>query len=434
MSAISDSDKTERAVYEALTEVTAEGGSERPRNFLKHVLSLSSTKTGDGLVDPKLVLAWLLAALGAPAALVGWLVPLREAGSLLPQLFTAGWLRSRPRRKWAWAVGSVIQGFSVAAMAVAAWNLDGAQAGWTIVGLLALFAFARSVCSVTYKDVLGRTLPKATRGAATGAAASIAAGLTLLYGALLSLGALERTVTTIAGGLLVAACLWIFAAAVFTTLAEDRGKVERSENLVAATASQLGLLTTDPQLVRFIATRGLLIATALAPPYLVALTGRQGERELGSLGPFVVASALASMSSGYIWGRLSDRSSRLVLAAAATVACCVLLGTAALVVFLPGVFALEITPPALLFVLMVAYQGVRLGRSTHLVDMANDENRAAYTALSNTIIGLLLMLGGLFGFVAQAGGNALVLAIFGAMCGAAAGCALGLEEVQASDA
>lgn len=433
MSALPDSDQAERAVYEALTDEDARDGSNRPGNFLKHVLSLTSTKTGDGLLDPKLVLAWLLATLGAPTALAGWLVPLREAGSLLPQLFTAGWLRSRPRRKWAWAVGSVIQGLCAAGMALAAWNLDGMRAGWTIVGLLAVFAVARSVCSVTYKDVLGRTLPKSTRGTATGAAASIAASLTLLYGALLSLGVLERSVTTIAGGLLVAAGLWIFSAAVFATLAEDRGEVEQGGELLAVTVSQLGLLRKDPQLIRFIATRGLLMATALAPPYLLALAGRQQERELGSLGPFVIASALASMTSGYVWGRLSDRSSRQVLAWAGAVACCALLGAAAMAVLLPGVFELEMTPPVLLFVLMVAYQGVRLGRSTHLVDMARDEDRAAYTALSNTVIGLLLMLGGLFGFLAEAAGEAFVLAVFGAMCAAAALCALGLEEVQATD-
>ena len=51
----------------------------QPKNFLIHVLSLGATKTGDGLVDPKLVLSWLLGALGAPTAAIGMLVPVREA-------------------------------------------------------------------------------------------------------------------------------------------------------------------------------------------------------------------------------------------------------------------------------------------------------------------------------------------------------------------
>ena len=58
--------------------------AEEPRNRLVHLVSLSATKLADGLIDPKLVLSWLITALGAPAALAGLLVPVREAGALLP--------------------------------------------------------------------------------------------------------------------------------------------------------------------------------------------------------------------------------------------------------------------------------------------------------------------------------------------------------------
>ncbi|MEC8574214.1 MAG: MFS transporter, partial [Pseudomonadota bacterium] len=54
-----------------------------------HVAALAATKLADGLIDPKLVLAWLLNAIGAPGFLIGILVPVREAGSLLPQLALA---------------------------------------------------------------------------------------------------------------------------------------------------------------------------------------------------------------------------------------------------------------------------------------------------------------------------------------------------------
>ena len=72
---------------------------ELPENFFRHVGSLSLTKTADGLIDPKLVLSWLLTTLGAPAAIIGLLVPIREAGALLPQLFTAASLRCLQKRK-----------------------------------------------------------------------------------------------------------------------------------------------------------------------------------------------------------------------------------------------------------------------------------------------------------------------------------------------
>lgn len=82
---------------------------------------------------------------------------------------------------------------------------------------------------------------------------------------------------------------------------------------------------------------------------------------------------------------------------------------------------------------MIAYQGVRLGRSTHLVDMASEETRAAYTALSNTLIGFLLLAGGGFGFLAQAQGEVTVIAVFAVMSLLAVPVALSLEEVQQAD-
>ncbi len=86
--------------------------------------------------------------------------------------------------------------------------------------------------------------------------------------------------------------------------------------------------------------------------------------------------------------------------------------------------------PALLFVLMIAYQGVRLGRSTHLVDMATEDTRAAYTALSNTVIGVVLLVGGLFGVLAAVAGAESVLVVMAIMSVLAALASIGLEEVQ----
>ena len=78
-----------------------------------HVTALSLTKTGDALADVKLMLPWLLNSLGAPLWVIGWLVPLREALALLPQLVFAHWIERFAVRKWLWSLGSVIQGISV---------------------------------------------------------------------------------------------------------------------------------------------------------------------------------------------------------------------------------------------------------------------------------------------------------------------------------
>ena len=428
-----------KQVYFALTsddagrvckDIPEEACKEQPRNFLIHVVSLAATKIGDGLVDPKLVLSWLLGVLGAPAYLIGLLVPLRESGALVPQLFLASTIRTMARRKWVWAAGSLVQGLCVAGMAASAVWLQGVEAGWAIVTLLGIFAIARSACSVSYKDVLGKTVSKNTRGTVTGTASSLAAALVLGFGILLSTGLIDKSTTTIAGALLVASSCWIAAALLFIGMPEHAGATAGGGNPLSVAFKQLGLLKRDPQLVRFIATRGLLVATALAPPFLVTLAGRGGDAELGQLGAFVIASALASVGSTYIWGRLSDVSSRKVLSMAAAAGALALTVAAALGWLAPERLQNYLVGPALLFVLMIAYQGVRLGRSTHIVDMADEQTRASYTAISNTIVGVLLMLGSGFGLLAVWAGEAAVLCVFALMCFVAVFSALTLEEVQ----
>lgn len=405
--------------------------NDQPRNFITHIVSLGATKTADGLIDPKLVLSWLLTQLGAPAVYIGLLVPVRESGALLPQLLTAASLRRLSKRKWAWSVGSAVQGLSAASIALAAISLEGAAAGIAIVTALGILALARSVCSVTYKDVLGKTVSKARRGTATGTASSLAALFVIIFGVVLATGTLAHMPVVLAG-LLIAAGLWLLAAILFSTLQEEAGATEGGENPLSAAMENFGLLARDAQLRRFIAARGLLISTALAPPFMVAL-GSDGEAEnaFGGLGLLVIASAGASLLSSYVWGRLADRSSRKVLIFSAIAATIALAATLTLdaVGLLTAVWGL----PAVIFALMLAYQGVRLGRSTHLVDMATQDTRAAYTALSNTIIGLLLAAGGAFSLLAEFAGVSTVIGVLAGMSALSVIASLGLEEVQAKD-
>lgn len=405
--------------------------NQQPGNFVTHVISLALTKTGDGLADPKLVLAWLLGALGAPAVTVGLLVPIRESLALLPQLFTAASIRSLPLRKWVWSIGSVVQGLCVLGMAAVAVGLEGAAAGWSIVALLAMFAIARSACSVSYKDVLGKTVSKQTRGSATGAAGSLAAAVVLVFGLLMSTSLVALSVSTIAIVLSVAGGMWIVAGILFMRIVEEPGATEGGVNALPRAIDQFFLLQDDDQLLRFIAVRGLLTVTALAPPFLLALSGEAGGRSLTELGPFVVAASLASISSAYFWGRWSDRSSRTVLIAAALIAAAILCAVTLAGLFAPSLAGMTYVMAPALFVLLIAYQGVRLGRSTHLVDMVDADKRASYTALSNTVIGvLLLVVGGTFGLIAEWIGTPIVLLIFAIMCLGAAIVATTLEEVQ----
>lgn len=413
-------------------DIPEEACDEQPRNLTLHLASLTATKTGDGIVDPKLVLSWLVSALGGSAAAIGLLVPLREALALLPQLFIGHRIRRLPRRKAVWAIASFVQGAAVAGMAAAGFFLDGTAAVWTIVALVAVFAIGRSGASVSYKDVLGKTVSKSKRGTVTGTAASVSAAVVLGLGAGLATGIIPLSVTTVGIGLLIAAALWVLAGMLFLQLAETDGATGGGVDGVAAALANLRLLRDDPQLGRFVVTRSLLTVTAIAPPYLLSLTDSSSGRELASLGPFVVASSMATIVGGRFWGRLSDRSSRQVLVGAATASTVLFVLAGAGVAILPDLLGAPWVAAGLLFLVVLAYQGVRLGRSTHLVDMATEDDRAVYTAVSNTVVGVVILLTGAFGVLSEIIGLAALFFVFAALSFMATWVGRGLDEVQAA--
>ena len=50
--------------------------------------------------------------------------------------------------------------------------------------------------------------------------------------------------------------------------------------------------------------------------------------------------------------------------------------------------------PVLYFLLSIAHQGVRLGRKTYVVNMAEGNRRTDYVSVGNTLIGVILLLMG----------------------------------------
>jgi hypothetical protein len=208
--------------------------NDQPENFFLQLGANVCTKIGDELASAKLVLPWLLSAAGAPAFFIGLLVPIRESLSLLPQLFVAAAIRARAVRKWFWVGGSIVQGLCVMAMAAAALLLEGAAAGWTVVGLLVIFSLARGVSSVSAKDVMGKTVSKTRRGTLTGYATAAAGLVTIAAGGWLQLrGGEPGHAGGVAGLLLVAGGLWLLGAALYANLREQPGATEGAATLGA---------------------------------------------------------------------------------------------------------------------------------------------------------------------------------------------------------
>ncbi|HUD95961.1 MAG TPA: MFS transporter, partial [Woeseiaceae bacterium] len=303
-------------------------------------------------------------------------------------------------RKWFWVAGSLVQGIAVAGMALVTVSLEGATAGWCILALLVVFSLARGVCSVAAKDVLGKTVSKNRRGTATGYASSVAGAITILVGAITFVLPVEEQGARFFGILLVTAgLLWVVAAVVFSRLVEYSGATEGGGNAITEAVRQFSLIRRDPELGRFLIARTLLLSTALVAPFYVSLASQETGSGLSQLGGLLIATGAASFISAPFWGRLSDRSSRRTMAYAAMLATAAGFATA-IVSLAPDLPYRATLISATYFLLGVAHAGVRLGRKTHLIDMATAENRAAFVAVSNTFIGIMLFAGGVFGAVA----------------------------------
>ena len=67
------------------------------------------------------------------------------------------------------------------------------------------------------------------------------------------------------------------------------------------------------------------------------------------------------------------------------------------------------TLPLLYFLLTISHQGVRVGRKTYVVDLAEGNRRTDYVAVSNSVIGLVLLLMGASGALASAFGYGVAI-------------------------
>ena len=338
----------------------------------------------------------MLQALGAPPVFIGIIVPLRESGALLPQAFLGNYLKRFAVRKWAWSLGAFLQGVAIAGCALVALNHTGAAAGVAIVALLVAFSLARGVSSVTAKDVLGKTIPKSKRGQLAGWADSASGLVTIAAACLLFfLDAGEETISGYAAYLGAAAFLWCLIALVHLRVEEPEGETEKGVSPWRGLRSQFSLLKTDLNFRNFLIVRSLAIGSGLSTPFIIALAHQRLGGGASWLGVFIIVEGLAATLTGSFWGRWADRSSRAVLRSSMMMVAILLAIVVIYASMTGGQLANQILFPAILFLLGAAHAGVRVGRKTYIVDMAEGNKRTDYVAVGNTFIGVLLIVAGI---------------------------------------
>lgn len=406
----------QRLVRADRSEQSDEEQARTARNGLRQMIADGLQNVGDQVVNAKSVLPWALSAVGVPPTLLALLVPVRESGSMLPQAALAPVLQRSAHRKHFWLLGALGQAIATAGMALAVGLASGWVAGVAVVGCLTFFALARSLSSLAGKDVLGRTVPKGERGQISGLTSVLSGAVAITLGLVIRVvGGQEAGIVLLAWLLGAAAVAWVLALVVFAGIREPSGEIVEPDDEVGWVRDSLALLREDAPFRRFVLARGLLLVSALAPPFVVAMAASEGGHGLAGLGPFVISQGIAGLIGGRLAGRLADRSSQRLMVWGAVLA------SAVIVAFLLLQSVPELRSGAWLhagafLALALAHVGVRVARKTYVVDMAGEERRTRYVAISNTVMGvLLLVVGAVSGALALLGpGVALAfLAVLG---------------------
>lgn len=372
-----------------------------PKNFSLNVANGSLTKLAEKIISPNLTLAWILNFLSAPAFLIGMLVPVKDVGSLLPQLIVSGKIRSYAIRKNFWTIAALVQSFCMFLSGLLIYIYPEQNfTAYLIVLLVLIFSIASGIGSVSFKDVTGKTIPKGQRGqmlsyrSTFGGILALVAGLVLVF---FIKG--ENSSLTYSLLFAIAGILWFLAAILFYNIQEEPGSTQGGRSPIDEIKEGVSIIKKDTNFRNFLITRALLMAIPLLQPFYVILANRYSDDNWRNLGFLIIISSIAQITSSPVWGRLSDKSSLLVLRLASGIA---LVGIvyAIFIIISDREFSFYWILP-LFFVNALAYAGARLSRKTYLVDYSPEEERPTYVAMASTVIGIFTLITASFGLITE---------------------------------
>ncbi len=414
--------KTDHRFYEFLTEndepracstIPDEDCSHVPENFTLNVANGSLTKLAEKIISPDLTLAWIFNYLGASSALIGALVPIKDLGSLLPQLAISGKIRSKPIRKWFWVYAGLIQAICLGLSGVFILQFNTPALPYILAFLLLVFSMASGMGSVAFKDVTGKTVPKGERGQMLSYRSTFGGALALIAGGILTFFIKDQEDPHLYSGMFfLAASLWLGASWLFAKIKELPGSTQGGRTPLKEFLGGMKLLKEDKNFQKFLMTRALLMAIPLLQPFYVLLAKDLEDLPHSFLGYLIIISAIAQVIGSPLWGKFADKNPKFLMRISSFIALFGLFYALSFTLTNPLFSSVYAFIPVF-FINGIAYAGARLSRKTYLVDYAPEADRPTYVSLANTSIGLFTILAGSFGLVSKVFGLGGQLMFFG---------------------
>ncbi len=429
--------KTISRVYEFLTEdeeracdaISEESCREVPGNFFLNGLNGFCTKLAEQIASPEIIIPYVFAIIGVPSFYSGLLVPVKNTGSLLPQLFVSAKIRAFTLRKYFWSGAGLTQGIILLLMAVVVYSQSGGTAGFLIVLLLLIFNMASGVGSIAFKDVMGKTIPKGKRGRLLSFRATGGGVLTIVAGIILYLY-ISKDSSEIVFSILfaISGFLWILSAILFALIKEEKGATEGGRSPIDEVRKGWVLLKNDKNFLNFLITRSLLLAIPLVQPFLILYASERIDVNLSGLGLFVIASGVSNTISSPFWGKFSDKSSKgvMIFSSFFAIAVC---AYALCFDLLSNEWQTIYTYGPIFFLIVIAYGGARMARKTYLVDYAPKDERPLYVSVANTFMGIITLLSGVLSLIAGFFGVKIMIVLLVVLMLLAAFSAMRLKDI-----
>lgn len=396
-------------------------GYEVRRSFVLGVFNGAAFRLAEALIDPPLVLTWFVSQLTDSNLLAGLVAPLGNAGWFLPQIFVSAYIQRMRRKMPSYVLSAVIRAIGWLALAATVWVVDDPRL--LLVAFFVLYATARlagGLGGLTFFDVVAKAIPAQRRG-------SFFAWRQLL-GGLLGLGGgwvvkmiLNHPALPFPRGhALLFALYWILivpALAAFTFIREPPGAIVDEPVKLGEQLRRAGRALRGNRVYRrHLSARVALILAGIALPFYGIYAKDALGAPDGMVGVYVATRVGAQLLFNLSWGRLSDRlGNRQVMRLLS-------LGsglTALLALILVGLVALlkprGVWLPYLALPLFFLDGAVRpaqiLAGSNFLLELVPEVERPLYLGLSNTLLGVVVLLSGLGGLVVDWFGFACLFAL-----------------------
>jgi len=392
------------------------------RNFRLGVLNGILYLTGDALVDATLVLVAFLSYLTQSPVLLGLVVPIRDGVWALPQLWVSTFLQSYPRKLRLYQVMSYVSILAWLLLVLAIFFIKNHV--WLLVAFFityTAFNFTGGIRGLPFLEVVSKIIPSRRRGEffawRFGIAGIAGIGCSILVRWLIdpkgplpfpyNFGALATLfLILISIGLLL-----------FCNIEEPPDtQLKPRTSFVKQFQRANQFIHNDANFRRFIIMQSMVMIAGVATPFFAVFVQQQFGVSKAMVGIYLGVTIAANVVSNIVFGSLSSRIGNRILMMIAISTGLVMTG---IVLFLAVAGRpLHLTAQVAAYCLIPVFilsgirtTGVGIAANSLLLDIAPAHSRSLYLGYSQTIMSIVLLTGGLSGWLVKQGGLVTLLIV-----------------------